>query len=224
MGFAGGVGRASTLSAGRGRGWERRPRRFAAQPAPRPTAVALLGKTSIEEPAAGVDSAAEKILNSQRSAALELSRCCYGMVYYFLSYFYSPPTPREQKAGIQRFLGEWKSRKVFVYFTRMWFSAAPGLTLLSACRYWSWGGKSAEVDFSHWLSNALNFLGVFSAPLQCGRGCSLFVCALLEQPLMPPASKALRSILRYQNRPPCPVYLCCRAAGCCIFFYSDPAL
>lgn len=60
---------------------------------------------------------------------LELSLCCYGMVYDFFSSFYSPPLPppHKQKAGIQYFLGKWKSRKVSVYFSRMCFSTVPSL-------------------------------------------------------------------------------------------------
>lgn len=97
--------------------------------------MALLGETSIEEPAACLDSAAEIILNSLRRAALELALCCYGMVYYFFSLIFhsSSPPPREQKAGIQHFLGKWKCGKVFVCFSRMCFSLVSSLTLVCAC-------------------------------------------------------------------------------------------
>lgn len=89
--------------------------------------MALLGETSIEEPAACLDSAAEIILNSLRKAALELALRCYGMVYFFFFVIFhsSSPPAREQKAGIQHFLGKWKCGQVSVCFSRMWFSPVP---------------------------------------------------------------------------------------------------
>lgn len=115
---------------------------------PRPTAAALLGKTSIEEPAAGVDSAAEKILNSQRSAALQLSRCCYGMVYYFFFLFlFSPPPPGSRRLGFSIFWGNGKAGRFLCILAECGFP--PRLDLPSFLRADIGAGG---INLQRWIS------------------------------------------------------------------------